>query len=109
MTTFDKAGTFLDYGQAVDYDGVYLLRMDLQSLVMNLLAFIMLSSRAHYMGEIGVLGMLHYRKGQEIYSKTKLQIFSMSFIWKLTYRVSLYPGMCCVAGVKLCKCVAIWS
>lgn len=48
MTTFDKAGTFLDCGQAVDYDGVYLLQMDFQSLVMNLLAFIMLSSRAHY-------------------------------------------------------------
>lgn len=56
MTLFDKAGTFSGCGQAVVWDCIYLLRMDLQSLVMNLPAFLPdLFSHAHYMGE-GVLG-----------------------------------------------------
>lgn len=72
MTTFDKAGTFLDCGQAVDWDGVYPLRMDLQSLVMNLLAFVVrfvLSPHSLHGREV-FLGMVHYPKGREIESKT---------------------------------------
>lgn len=35
MTRFDKAGTFLNCGQAVDLHSAYLFRKDLQSLVIT--------------------------------------------------------------------------
>lgn len=78
MTPFDKAGTFLDCGQAVDYDGVYLLRMDLQSLVMNLpafaLCFVFLQCSLH--GREVFSGTVHYPKGQEIESRARMQHLS---------------------------------
>lgn len=51
MTLLDKAGTFSGCGQALVLDSIYLPRMDLQSLLMNLPAFHSdLFPHAHYTG-----------------------------------------------------------
>lgn len=51
MTLLDKAGTFSGCGQALVLDCIYLPRMDLQSLLVNLPAFHSdLFPHAHYTG-----------------------------------------------------------